>query len=223
MPVNGPDDFKAFLAEPEKQWKTGYSAKALAYSWCEATGLPSEVRKAFDASCNPVFESVEPLLMIPEHKVDLVGGRRPSQNDLFVLAKSGGDLISIAVEGKVRETFGDVVGGWLGDSPSDGKTTRLQFLVELLGLDGVVIQDVRYQLLHRTASALLEAEKFNAPHALMLVHSFSQEDEHFGDYEKLLSLFGLAATLNTIVGPLVRNGKNLYFCWVRGKEEYLLR
>lgn len=221
--ASGPDDFRSFLAEPEKQWKTGYSAKTLAYSWCEAAGFPAEIRDAFEASSDPIFQSVEPLLIIPEHKVDLAGGRRPSQNDVFVLAKSGTDLLSITVEGKVREPFGDLVAGWLGDSPSDGKTTRLQFLVETLGIDATSVMDIRYQLLHRTVSALLEADTYNAPHALMLVHSFSQEDDHFGDYQWFLQLFDLEATLNAVVGPVIRKGKNLYFCWVRGNEEYLRR
>ena len=41
----------------------------------------------------------------------------------------------------------------------------------------------KYQLLHRTASAIIEAERFNANHALMLVHSFSLANEWYGDFE----------------------------------------
>jgi len=36
VPSKGLGFWKAFLAEPEKQWKTGYSARALAYCWEEA-------------------------------------------------------------------------------------------------------------------------------------------------------------------------------------------
>lgn len=46
----------------------------------------------------------------PEHQVPLLGGSRPSQTDLFVVAQSPGELVSIAVEGKVREPFGPL--GW---------------------------------------------------------------------------------------------------------------
>ena len=127
------------------------------------------------------------------------------------------------MEGKVKEPFGDLVKNWLGDTPSDGKATRLQYLIETLGLSNADVNGIRYQLLHRTVSALLEAERFNASDALMLVHSFSQEDEHFGDYEKFLALFGLKANLNAIFGPIVRHERNLYFCWVRGDKEYLAR
>ncbi len=30
IPANGPEDWRQFLAEPDRQWKDGYSAKELA-------------------------------------------------------------------------------------------------------------------------------------------------------------------------------------------------
>jgi hypothetical protein len=36
-------------------------------------------------------------------------GSKPSQNDIFILARSDTDLVSIAVEGKVDEPFGGMV------------------------------------------------------------------------------------------------------------------
>ena len=50
VPSQGPGSWQAFLAEPEKQWKTGYSAKSLAYCWEEAKGFPSSVNKALAES-----------------------------------------------------------------------------------------------------------------------------------------------------------------------------
>jgi len=49
------------------------------------------------------------VLKIPEHKVELDTGNVPSQNDLFVLARTDSDLVTIVVEGKVREPFGPKV------------------------------------------------------------------------------------------------------------------
>ena len=43
IPAKSPIDWKQLLAEPEKHWKTGYSAKALAYCWQEAQGFPESV------------------------------------------------------------------------------------------------------------------------------------------------------------------------------------
>jgi hypothetical protein len=36
--TTGPDDWKALLADPEKQWRVGYSARTLATCWEAAEG-----------------------------------------------------------------------------------------------------------------------------------------------------------------------------------------
>jgi len=46
-----------------------------------------------------------------------------------------------------------------------------------------------YQLVHRLASALMEARKCFAPYAMMIVHSFNKEKEHFTDYQAFLRLW----------------------------------
>ena len=51
-----------------------------------------------------------------------------------------------------------------------------RFLYELLQLDEDGVLDLRYELLHRTAAAVLEAQRFTTRYALMLVHSFSSTD-----------------------------------------------
>ena len=84
------DSWKEFLAEPDKHWKSGYSARSLAYCWEEAQGFPKSVDDVFQSSPYVLFHSIEFVLGIPEHKVDLPPkGRRPSQNDIFVLGKFG--------------------------------------------------------------------------------------------------------------------------------------
>ena len=45
--------------------------------------------------------------------------------------------------------------------------------------------NIRYQLLHRTVSALLTARAFHAGTAVMLVHSFSPESRWREDFEAL--------------------------------------
>ena len=57
----------------------------------------------------------------------------------------------------------------------------------------------------------------------MLVHSFSQEHKWFEDYAAFVGLYGIESELNTLhhVGSI--NGKALYFAWVTGEEEYLLK
>ncbi len=220
IPAQNAEDWKKLLAKPEKQWRTGYSAKALAYCWQEAEGFPSEIVRLFAESEFPAFKNIEILLAIPEHQVMLPGGAHPSQNDLFVLAKGQGQVIAITVEGKVLEPFGQTLKEWRRDE-SPGKKDRLSFLEEQLGLTKSLPLTIRYQLLHRTASSVIEALRFNAGHAVMIVHSFSQNDQWFEDYQAFLELFGVHASPNQLVFLKETQGINLYCGWARGDAKYL--
>ncbi|GAB4580874.1 MAG: hypothetical protein Fur0022_36180 [Anaerolineales bacterium] len=170
IPTSSAGDWRKFLAEPDKQWRSGYSAKELAECWESANGFPAELQSMFAKSENQVLSELELLLAIPEYQVDLADGNRPSQNDLFVLARAkDGQLVSIMVEGKVSEPFGETLEIWLQDA-SEGKKKRLKILRDILGLKIEPPLNIRYQLFHRMASAILEAKRFNAKYAVMVVH-----------------------------------------------------
>lgn len=220
IPTNSADDWKGLLAEPDKQWKTGYSAKALAYCWEEAEGFPESVQKVFSKTSYPLFKGMIPLLVLPEYQVPLPGGARPSQNDIFVLAHSNEGLVTITVEGKVKEPFGPTVSEWLKNS-SPGKQLRLEFLRERLELMNDSLDHIRYQLLHRTASVLIEAKWFNASSAVMLVHSFSQDQAWFEDYNEFLRLFDQTGEPDSVTFVGKRDGIDLYFSWVTAEDRYL--
>ena len=217
IPCSSPIEWKRFLAEPEKQWKTGFSAKTLAYCWHSTASLPTCVQEAFT---NSIFSEIEPLIAIPEHQVPLPGGSRPSQNDVWVLAKCKEELISIAVEGKVSEAFGPTLKEW-EPAKSKGKEKRLAFLLKELGLPSAIPDHIRYQLLHRTASAIIEAKRFNAQNAIMLVHSFSQENEWFNEFAEFLELYSVKAEIGKLIPAGMASGVNLYFVWVKGDSSYL--
>jgi hypothetical protein len=59
-----------------------------------------------------LFQNIELLLAFRECQVTLPGGTRPSQNDIFILARGNNQLVSIMVEGKVSEPFGDTIAQW---------------------------------------------------------------------------------------------------------------
>lgn len=189
VPTVGTDDWRRLLADPEKQWRLGFSAWALAHSWEAANGWPPEVVSIFRSSPESALTQIELLLAFPELKVSLPPRGKPSQNDLFVLGKAAdGQLVAIAVEGKVDEPFGPTLTEW--NTPvSTGKTVRLHYLAHTLGLPDVLPPSIRYQLLHRAASALILATRFNARYALMLVHSFSPTRKWFDDYQSFVRLF----------------------------------
>lgn len=217
LPTSSAEQWAEFLAEPVKQWRQGYSARTLAYAWQEAHGFPAEVGSVLAS----VFPSAELLLALPEHKVPLPGGARSSQNDIWVLARSEHQLISMAVEGKVSEPFGPTVQEWQTES-SPGKVKRLAFLLSLLGLSSIP-DTTRYQLLHRTASAIIEAQRFNAAHAVMLVHSFSPTSEWFQDYAAFVALMGGSAAVDKMISVGSRAGVSLHLAWVRGNACYLAK
>lgn len=228
-PTGGPEDWKEFLADP-KHWKSGYSAKTLAFCWEEGNGFPTCVKKVFNNSGIDLFMDIEMLLAIPEYKVTLPGGQRSSQNDIFVLAKSKhlNQLIAITVEGKVAESFGnETVGEWIKEN-TPGKQERLAFLFNTLGLetnDSHMVYTTRYQLLHRTVSAVITASNFTAKNALMMVHSFCEnkerENQLFEDYCRFLKVFNTEGKLNQVVFAKKINGINLYFGWIKGDAKYL--
>ncbi|MEN8133880.1 MAG: hypothetical protein ABFS45_27725 [Pseudomonadota bacterium] len=65
IPARNADDWKKLLADPEKHWRTGYSARAMAHCWQEADGIPPEMLSVLDQS--PALHGLETLFAIPEH------------------------------------------------------------------------------------------------------------------------------------------------------------
>jgi hypothetical protein len=222
IPTSGVEDWHRLLADPEKHWRTGFSARSMAYAWESAKGFPPEIQDLFTLSEHP-FHNVELLLAIPEHKVLMPPySGHPSQNDLFVLAKdSMGNLIALTIEGKVSESFGKILSEWNTEG-SPGKYKRLVFIKETLGFTGEIPETIRYQLLHRTASAVLEAKRFTAKRAVMVVHSFNQNDLWFDDYRAFLSIFGATDASPGMLQFLTEvHGIKVYSGWARGEEKFL--
>ena len=187
---------------------------AAALSWEAASGLPSEISNLLGGG------SFELLLAIPEHKVALPGGRRESQCDVFALVKKLNELTAIAVEAKVNEPFGPTVGEWMVDA-SAGKVERMNFICDLLGLSAPPPDEMRYQLFHRTAAAILEAQRFKADRAAMIVQSFSQNHRWFDDFQAFANLLGLHAERGRSLNYDLPSGMPLILGWAVGSEAFL--
>jgi hypothetical protein len=220
IPSQGPHDWQRVLADPELHWKVGFSAMTLAACWEAAGGnFPPEVRRVLDSSASPDLISARPLLIIPEFKVPLPGGAHASQSDVFVLAKGDGGPVTLVVEGKVEEPFGPLVSEKLRDT-SPGQTERTAFLQKKLGI-AQLPEDVRYQLLHRTVSAILIAEQFGAATSVMLVHSFSPAKRWFEDFQRFAELLGASVQPDQVVLLPQIAGCRLYIGWCCGDERFL--
>lgn len=216
VPSRGVESWRELLRDPSTQWRDGYSAKELARSWESAAGFPATVAALFRSSGIAALREAEPLLAIPEHRVDLPGGNAASQSDLFVLAVGDGQLIAIAVEGKVDEPFAEPLSTWLQDA-SAGKIERLEYVKSCLGLSGDLPGELRYQLLHRAASAVIEAQRFCASIAVLVVHSFSTaKTSSLADFERFLLAFGAHFQEGQLARLGDPRGTQLFAGWAQG-------
>ena len=79
---------------------------------------------------------------------------------------------------------------------------RPKFLSDRLGLqtqDSLTQSPLRYQLLHRAVSAIVEAERFKANSAAMIVHSFAYEEQWRDEIDRFLHLFGTKLEADQLV------------------------
>lgn len=189
---------------------------SMAYSW-EATpaALPSEITKSLTAGGDPRLQALKLLAAMPEYQVSLSGGQTSSQTDVLALATNEHGLVVLAVEGKVDEPFGPTLGEKRAEA-SAGQNERLAFLHKVLGLDKPLPDQIRYQLLHRTASAILVAEDFHAATAVMMVHSFSPQSQWFDNYSSFCEELGAQAIKGHTVVPPGHASPALYLGWCSG-------
>ena len=190
LPIQRPEDVIPHLGSPS-HWQPGRSAKSAADSWFAANGLPDSVFKLLSTST----ELSEPVLIdaFLERGVQLGDGERPSQTDIMAIVQASGRLAVLAVEAKVDEPFGPTVSEWLDQSKGDGqkRRARLLMLCNMLGLNPSEIGTIRYQLLHRTASAIIEAKRYCADTAAMIVQSFCPKRSWLHDFQAFVAAMGL--------------------------------
>lgn len=134
------------------------------------------------------------------------------------MVRHSNGLATYTIEGKVDEPFGPTVGEWLVE-PSPGKTERLAYISGLLGI-GEVPPDLHYQLLHRTAAALIEAHRFDAKLAGVIVHSFSPVNRWRDAFERFVEVLGGRPEPGGPVTIEVPSGKTLMLGWASGAQEF---
>jgi hypothetical protein len=216
VPVTEPEDVVRHLGKKEKHWKGGKSAHALAYAWHGRADFPPAIDAALKG--HSIFKSAKLIDGFLERQTDLGSSGRHSQTDLLAIVGVDDGLAILAVEGKAGESFGKYVEDWLDGT--DEKEERLRGLCSILGLDRDVALRLRYQLLHRSASAILEAKRYRTSVAALLVHSFSNDTKGFADFGAFLQALRLETpTRGALVGPVERKGVSLYAGWVQDELE----
>jgi hypothetical protein len=221
LPSQNPSEWQRLLAKPSLHWKKSHSAMATAACW-EASNnkIPNEIIKALDDTREETLVDLKLLAAFPEYEVDLPGGNTSSHTDVLAIAHNDKGLVVLAVEAKVDETFGPTLKEKRTDA-SIGVRERLTYLHSVLRLDGQLHDDIRYQLLHRTVSALQVAKDFHAKAAVMLVHSFSRTGRWHQDFVSFCTAMTASPISNDTYIVERFNQPRLYLCWCKGDERFL--
>jgi hypothetical protein len=220
VPTRDGTDWQRLLAKPTLHWKSGASAMTAAASWEDAGGkLPAEITVLLSGSREPDLVDLTLLAALPEWQVALPGGDTTSNTDVLAICRNDLGVCILAVEAKVLEDFGPLLKDKrAGASPNQER--RLAYLHEILGVPAFD-NAIRYQLLHRTASALLTARQFHAHCAVMLVHAFGTPAQRRSDFTAFCTAMGATEVCSGVWRAALNAGPTLYLAWCDGDPKYL--
>jgi hypothetical protein len=198
--TRGTSNWRARLGNPEKHWKRTASAMETAVSWESAasreSGLPGPVEAIF---CASEFAAPHLLLAVAEHKVRLAGRGGVAQCDVWGLVRTAVGTVSLSVEAKANECFGgadECLGNWLvaKSSAKLNREKRWECIRQHLPSRREGAYDrVAYQLLQRSAAAVIEARRFRLQHAAVVIQSFNCPEKSFNAYAHFCEVVGIPA------------------------------
>jgi hypothetical protein len=218
VPTRTGAEWQHLLAKPS-HWQKGASAMTAAAAWeAAADKLPPEVASLLESTKSPELVGQRLLIALPEWQVALPGGSTASCTDIMALCRNELGLCVVGVEAKVLEDFGPPLVEKRTEA-SSGQGERLTYLHILLGVERFN-DNIRYQLLHRTASALLTAREFHANTAVMLVHAFDTPAVQRADFLDFASVMG-ANEIAPLVYCVPSFAKpSLYLAWCTGDPKF---
>jgi hypothetical protein len=202
--VTSLDGWKSISRNHENENRSAY---LVGQRWLGSKGeFPPAIKSLMTASMG----SLRLAFSVAEHITVLDTLVAPSRTDLMVYCGDGKSAKSvIAIEGKFTEGFAERIVYWIRDekeargtlSRQDllsleikvGRQRRLQWLCNLLDLSFDDQSEIRYQLLHRTVCALLEAKHIGANSAIMLVQAFADCPENWDDYAEFAEKMGFTS------------------------------
>jgi len=201
--TRGPSDWRERLADPVKHWQRTASAMETAVSWELATRsksrLPDSILKLIN---NSILGDAELLFAVVEHKVPLEGTGGDSQCDVWALVKTLTGTVSLTVEAKAKEPFGDnneTLEKWLASGETNRATANRNKRWEDVKKNlpsrsengPIDYTDVPYQILQRCAAAVIEARRFGLKHAACIIQSFGAPEKSYGHFEKFCHAVGI--------------------------------
>jgi hypothetical protein len=221
VPTESGTDWQRLLGDPKLHWKSGRSAMSTAACWeANEPNLPPEISGVLEASGDKALTSLELLVAIPEWEVELPGKGNASQTDVLAITRNEHGLVILGVEAKVDEKFGPLLGDKRTNA-TKGELERVSYLERELGCSSPLADSIRYQLLHRTVSAVLTARAFHAGNAVMLVQSFSPDSRWREDFEAFAAAINSKRVTDDLYEVDLAGSPRLIIGWCKGAEEFL--
>lgn len=205
-----------------RHYKPGHSAWECSRCWSTIkSDFPQNIRSLFENASVLALRNLKIEQVYAEYPVFLPDSyRSPSKCDLMIFAEGPGNRkVVLALEAKCDEPFAQPVNIWIrtADKPVPRsqrplfkqpsvpvlrKLRRLQLLNEILDIDILDDSTLRYQLLHRTASAILTARQTFAEAAVVIIQAFSESERNFSDFESFCAILGFSRIAkDSVIGP----------------------
>lgn len=203
--------------DAEKQWRATRSAMELARAWFTAPAptVPPEVTALL--ATQPATHGAEFTDGWPELTTPLPERGEGRNHDLVLVGTAGGRGLLVAVEAKVDETMGPLVGGyWRASKRTRGSYAwrRADTLLRCLFGERAVAtdapwKDLPYQMLTASVGTAIEAASRGIGVAALVVHEFQTESarlellkKNAGEYRVFLAALGVRqAAAGALHGP----------------------
>lgn len=214
VPLLQPEDVIPHLGKGALHWKEGRSARLLAEQWFTANSIPDSVASLLDDT--EEWRGAALVDAFLERVTDLPwGSGAGTQTDLLATVRLKTDELAVlGIEAKVDETLGPLCSEWLAAGKSN-REERLRGLCRFLGVPFSEASPFRYQLFHRIAGALLEAERYGAKTAALLVQSWCPKRTGFKDFCAFSEWAGFGLVAPGRLSPTKRVGSvKLRLGWV---------
>jgi len=162
------------LARPA-HWKDFRSAKELARAWLRKTPheVPYELLTLFETRVETRGLNLEVATAEVIVRLDDFGGNHRN-SDLVAEGQKGKKKLVVSIEAKADERFGNKTIGQALKNANPNRTQRIDHLSRAVFGTAVndKIADLRYQLLHALAAAVIEAENRKSAYAIFVIHEF---------------------------------------------------
>ena len=148
--------------------------------WEAVKGVPPEISEILGADAKLGHA-------IPGEIVSIPGGPGPSRCDVFALVETENGVGAIGIFA-TDDGFDETVRDWLNGGVIDGKG-RLGVVCRTLEIQAQQTEELRYQLLHRMAAAIIKADE-RAKFVGLIIQSFSQGQKGLEDFKDFCRLLG---------------------------------